>query len=285
MHGFYYFKNEIRCGISPQVLSATFHSRSGGWRSRRIEHPFWVLDTQNRGEGQFRVGSNRAPWRQRRACTVHLYAPGTAYWEHLSATHGIPDACYLIFSGGESLGLSSMVGGRTGFASIFDPEGMLFEMIRQIAIVGQAKEEKGFCAVQAQLFRILDMVLQARQTGPCDFMVQSDERPPSPPSLSDRAILFMKDNLGRKITLTQMARALHVSPSSLAHRFQQETGKSPMQVLIQLRIQAAGVLLQHGWKLNDVAQQTGFYDAFHLSRTFRKTMGMSPRMFIQNISR
>ncbi len=280
-----YYAWAIRPGVSPQILSACFHPRAGGWKSRRIKHAAWVLDTLNRGEGHFRVGSPRAPWRKRFGGTAHLYAPGVAYWEQVPDARKPPDACYLTFSGGAAVGLSTMATGPGGFAAILDPEGQIFERIQHLARTGQHKGEHGFFEAQAELFQILDVLRGAQQTRSGEFLVRTAGKTPPDPSLSERATIFMKENLSRRITLAQMAGHLHVSASSLSHRFRRETGETPQQALIQLRIQAACDLILHGWKLHYVAQQTGFHDAFHLSRTFRKITGMSPRQFVANHQR
>jgi len=82
------------------------------------------------------------------------------------------------------------------------------------------------------------------------------------------------------VRLADLARALHLSPSSLSHRYRTAAGESPMQSLKRLRILRAKVLLLKGHSLADVAEQLGFYDQVHLSVTFKKSEGVSPRAFL-----
>jgi transcriptional regulator GlxA family with amidase domain len=44
-------------------------------------------------------------------------------------------------------------------------------------------------------------------------------------------IAFMSSNLRRKLTNNQMAKAIYLSPSHLAHLFKQQTGKSVTKYL------------------------------------------------------
>jgi AraC family transcriptional regulator len=57
-----------------------------------------------------------------------------------------------------------------------------------------------------------------------------------------------------------------------------------MAALRAMRIEAAKVQLVRGdLKLDAIAIQTGFADAFHLSRTFKRMVGSSPRQFLRNL--
>jgi len=55
-----------------------------------------------------------------------------------------------------------------------------------------------------------------------------------------------------------------------------------MAVLREIRIEAAKAMLLRGsMTLDQISAKTGFADAFHLSRTFKKHEGCSPRAFLQ----
>jgi transcriptional regulator GlxA family with amidase domain len=58
--------------------------------------------------------------------------------------------------------------------------------------------------------------------------------------------------------------------------FRTVTGTSPMEYLRRVRVRRAGVLLRSGLGLADVAARTGFCDAAHLARVFRRVTGESP---------
>jgi AraC-like DNA-binding protein len=58
-----------------------------------------------------------------------------------------------------------------------------------------------------------------------------------------------------------------------------ETGESPMMTLTRMRIHLAKTLLLQGHRLKLVADQTGFWDQYHLSKTFKQHEGISPREF------
>jgi AraC-like DNA-binding protein len=72
---------------------------------------------------------------------------------------------------------------------------------------------------------------------------------------------------------------MKVSESSLNHRFKNDTGISPIARLIEIRMEFAKSLLLKGEKLTTIADMTGFHDEYHLSKTFKKQIGLSPRAF------
>jgi len=81
-------------------------------------------------------------------------------------------------------------------------------------------------------------------------------------------------------TLEQMARLAHLSRTSLLRIFRQATGKSPIDYLISLRIEAAKRLLrQSELKMTDIALESGFGDSNYFARQFRLVTGRTPTAF------
>jgi len=78
---------------------------------------------------------------------------------------------------------------------------------------------------------------------------------------------------------------LHVSISSLSHRYKQEKGVSPITRLLSLRINYSKALLLKGYPLKAIAVQLGFTDAFHFSKTFKIMEGIPPREFLKRTDR
>ena len=93
----------------------------------------------------------------------------------------------------------------------------------------------------------------------------------------DIVIHFMKENIGRKLTLREIAEQVGFSSSRFSLLFQKETGHSPMQYFNQLKIQKACHYLDFTeMKINQISPKLGFEDAFYFTRMFTKIMGVSP---------
>lgn len=92
-----------------------------------------------------------------------------------------------------------------------------------------------------------------------------------------RAQHFMEQHYGEKITIERLSGLSYVSASSLAHKFKKELGISPIEYLIDIRIQKSKKYLQRGQlPLTDIAALCGFSSLSHFSACFQKRMGLSP---------
>ncbi len=94
------------------------------------------------------------------------------------------------------------------------------------------------------------------------------------------ALEHIEANLGGSIAIADMARLCHMSSGHFSKRFAQCMGQPPGQYLVRKRVAAAQrSLWTTDLTLESIAADVGFSDAFHLSKTFKKQTGMSPRQF------
>jgi AraC-like DNA-binding protein len=77
-------------------------------------------------------------------------------------------------------------------------------------------------------------------------------------------------------SLDALAKVADLSTSRLVHAFTESTGISLRAFLLWRKVQRAGAQLPGPAPLAAVAQSAGFSDAAHLTRTFRRTFGVTP---------
>ena len=83
--------------------------------------------------------------------------------------------------------------------------------------------------------------------------------------------------MSERVTLDDVARAVHVSPFHLARIFQQQTGVPVHRYLTQLRLRASLERLADGaGDLTAVALELGFSSHSHFTDAFRREFGHSP---------
>lgn len=96
----------------------------------------------------------------------------------------------------------------------------------------------------------------------------------------NRACSYIAENLGERFTLDDLARQAGVSRFHFARLFRVSTGNSPMAYLLKSRIERAKqMLLQDERPVCEIAAVLGFCDQSHLTRTFRRLTGLTPREF------
>ena len=88
---------------------------------------------------------------------------------------------------------------------------------------------------------------------------------------------YLSVHLAEPISVEDMARRAHLSPSRFAAVFRETFGMPPHQYLLHLRLEHAKELLR-GTRLPlvRIAAYCGFSDAHHLSRLFKREVGMTP---------
>lgn len=84
----------------------------------------------------------------------------------------------------------------------------------------------------------------------------------------------------RRWTAGSLARELNVSESLLFQLCRSQCGRSPGELIAEIRFRyASELLLRTGEKLDGIAERTGYSSAFAFSKAFRKFAGVSPKEF------
>lgn len=248
----------------------------------RFRHPTWVVDYVINTSGRVRVASPARPWRARLPRTLHLYPPNTVYWEdYPGARKSLCDYQYAFFRGGEGAGLDRLIHPRAGYARFLDPEGLAEPLLEEMALIGRKSGDDGFWQAQAAFCRLIDLLLKSQ---PVEDETRLIGRPASvaPPSdLVRETDAYLSTHMADRILLADLAEHLHISVSALSHRYQAETGATPMTRLAQLRLKTAKTMLMGRQKLSTIVEVAGFSDAAHLSRTFKRAEGVSPREYLR----
>lgn len=103
------------------------------------------------------------------------------------------------------------------------------------------------------------------------------------PSALARAQHYIDHHLAERIGLSDIANAACVSRYHFARMFRLSTGHSPMQYLLQRRIERARQLLQSGrHSVSTVAYELGFFDQSHFVNSFRRVTGATPGWYARH---
>ncbi|HEX7811971.1 MAG TPA: AraC family transcriptional regulator [Burkholderiales bacterium] len=104
--------------------------------------------------------------------------------------------------------------------------------------------------------------------------------PASVPRAVSRALSFIQQNHASDISLADIAAAAHMSPFHFTRLFKRAIGVAPYQYLIQMRVNSARALITAGgggYSLAEIATSVGFADQSHLTRHFKKVLGVTPK--------
>lgn len=241
---------------------ASLHSRTRSEGSKQfiliycIKGEGWVsVDGQNKvvKTGQFFI----IPKNKAHAYGSNNLKPWSIYWIHFSGKH----AAYFCE---EPTVVKTIPPSRI---ARIEERKILFEEIMQNLEMGYSKENLQYANIcLAHFLASFKYLSQFRQ------IRSIREKDPI-----ENVILFMKENLPKKLTLYELAVESGLSSSHFSLVFRKRTGRSPMDYLIHLRIQKACQYLDHSrLRVVELAAKVGYEDPLHFSRIFKKVMGVSP---------
>ncbi|MEV0171149.1 AraC family transcriptional regulator [Streptomyces sp. NPDC050803] len=104
---------------------------------------------------------------------------------------------------------------------------------------------------------------------------------------ADRIARTVRDRLADELTappsLATLAADLGLSRYQLLRAFRTATGVPPYAWLAQHRVQRARTLLECGLRPAEVAARVGFADQAHLTRWFRRVLGVTPAAYRNSV--
>jgi AraC family transcriptional regulator len=95
-----------------------------------------------------------------------------------------------------------------------------------------------------------------------------------------RATEFINDNLGRDVTLTEVAASVEMSPYHFARMFKQSTGLAPHQYRLERKIERAKTLLSEtALPIAEIAYRLDFASQSHFTALFRRFTSTTPKAY------
>lgn len=104
-------------------------------------------------------------------------------------------------------------------------------------------------------------------------------QPKADPLVVQQALDYLETHYAAAITLDDLAAQTHLSPYHLLRLFKATYGLPPHAYLTQLRVQRAKRLLLAGQPIAAVALDVGFVDQSHLTRHFKRIVGVPPGQY------
>lgn len=102
----------------------------------------------------------------------------------------------------------------------------------------------------------------------------------------DTALQFIEENKGKKIKIEEISQAVGLNENYFRNLFKKELGVSPLNYLIEKRIESAATLLKSSnYAISEIAEFVGFRDYRQFSELFKKKTGISPSAYRSNMKK
>lgn len=96
----------------------------------------------------------------------------------------------------------------------------------------------------------------------------------------EKTIRYIRSHVGDKITLEELADIANLSTYYFSHRFKEETGLSPIDYVINTRLDQAKILLARtSMTVEEIAYEVGYQSSNSLINLFNQKLGFSPREY------
>lgn len=120
---------------------------------------------------------------------------------------------------------------------------------------------RNYCTVQPRLFKDSDGLSQ--------FALQQVKE-------------YIQEHLHQNLKLSELSAIVQLSPYHFLRLFKQRMNITPHQYIVQCRIEQAKHLLHHSeLSLAEIALRVGFCDQSHLTRSFKRIVGLTPKQLLQ----
>lgn len=100
-----------------------------------------------------------------------------------------------------------------------------------------------------------------------------------------RAMAWIRKNVGKPISLPDVAKAAAVSERTLRRQFAQHLDKTPLQYIHELRVSRAKMWLESTWRsVDEIAHDCCYDDTSAFCRMFARATGTSPNRYRERFS-
>jgi AraC-like DNA-binding protein len=128
-----------------------------------------------------------------------------------------------------------------------------------------------------------EMVYRVLQTEQCHRLAQAAEAESGTNPVS-AAIAYMREDLTRSLTVSELADVVAMSQSAFAHLFKSVTGVSPYQFVKRLRLDQARVLIvEEGRTVSEAAAMVGYSSLSHFINEFKRHFGVTPGLYAESV--
>ncbi|MEV4803265.1 AraC family transcriptional regulator [Nonomuraea sp. NPDC049421] len=250
------------------------HARFVRHRFGRHSHETYAIGVVEQGEEEIRFadGVERAG-----PGGVVLIEPGVVHTGQARTPDGW--TYRVLYPGVEQMrAAAAELGGGAGTPSfsrriVADPR-----LARQVAAAHRAARPGGAADADLRLHALLVRLLAAYGASGRTRRERTDQR------ALERARDLLHAGLPCPPPLTELATSVGLTPFGLVRSFRARYGMPPHAYVTHLRVTRARTLLAAGLPPAEVAQLVGFCDQSHLSRHFRRLVGVPPRAYQRAIT-
>lgn len=266
--------------FNPEILYVFDYKNTGPVTNQHHCHDFLELSIVLDGSVDYFIGDTKT---RINAKSLLLFNPGV--YHHESYDAGMSSTQLHI--GFRNFTLQGVPRDTFPFKSsiikLNDFEASFFEVCQTI-LVEKSKAYPGYdlmlkaLVMKLIIFILRDSASDHLETNALKLSYEAQEKQ----LIVDRIIDFLEDHHTEEVSLSTLSQTLYISPTYISRVFKEETGDSPINYLIKIRLERAKALLESDVNITvkEAASQVGYSDAYYFSKLFKKYYGKAPSTFL-----
>jgi AraC-like DNA-binding protein len=208
--------------------------------------------------------------------TIDMAVPGEAHTGHAASDSGWKYRMFYLESGLLEQAVSEVAGRPKGLP--FFRQGVIQDarLAKQIHHLHTMLEEPQILLLEQEsllLWTLTQLVLRHADDRPVLRSIGHEQQSVK------RVREFIEAFYDQNISINQLSHISNLSPFHLVRVFRRKLGIPPHAYLIQTRVMRTKSLLDQSWPIAHVAIETGFVDQSHLTRHFKRILGITPGQY------
>lgn len=257
-------------GPGAQLLYVTCAASDNDWHSIEHSHYFAELFFVTKGNGVIQINNEKIPVEKNNLILINPNIPHTelenreSAWEYIAV--GIEGVQFCYQEKGDPYDYS---------IHTLRPDSS--ELVLYLhTLVKEIKNKRPDFESACQALLELVLISIARSTKQ-DFLSAPKQKTTKECKLVEQ---FINENYAQDITLETLSSLVHINKYYLVHAFKNYKGLSPINYLIQKRVEEARYLLEStNYPVTKIAEITGFSSQSYFSQTFKRLTGTSPNAY------
>jgi AraC-like DNA-binding protein len=157
----------------------------------------------------------------------------------------------------------------------------IFKICREMWIESRQARMGRYFMLKAYLIQMILLLIREQEEEAPERNYGCIFKSPNKNHVVEQMIHYFNEHYAEKISLDQIGRNMYLSTFYLAKIFKSETGDTPINYLIHLRMKKAREIMKDSPELSiqDIAAKVGYDDAYHFSKLFKKHYGIPPSVY------
>ncbi|ANZ99061.1 AraC family transcriptional regulator [Carnobacterium divergens] len=268
--------------FNPEILYIFDYSNVGPTTGQNHAHDFLEMSIIIDGSVEYLIDEKAFLLEKE---TILLFNPGIHHYEHYEA--GMEST--QIHIGFRNFSLTDFPRDhfpfKTSILKLTKFKKEFFEVCQEI-LVEKAKGEEGYdLMLKTLVMKLIIYILRDAESNHLEInALKLSYEEQEKQTIVSNIIHYLEKHHTEDVSLSSLSQTLYISPTYISRVFKEETGESPINYLIKLRLTRAKELLenQEDITVKEAANLVGYNDAYYFSKLFKKYYGKPPSVFIRN---